>query len=260
MIRQLKEESRILARRSKELQAKLKKAPKGSLLCNKNGKYSKWFYSEKASRYSYLPKKERALAESLALKRYMQTQLEGMLKKKEAIDQCLSAINEYDVSMEFLTGCDSPYLELIQSHLDNFSEKLSAWVDKEYIANPDYPENKKFHTKKGDLVRSKSEVFIADALYLHKIPYHYEEKLELNEYGFFYPDFTICHPKTLQILYWEHFGMMDNEDYIHKAFRKLDIYALNQILPTHNLITTYESRENPLDPEVVEQIIRMYFL
>ena len=64
----------------------------------------------------------------------------------------------------------------------------------------------------------------------------------------------------MQILYWEHFGMMDNEDYTHKAFRKLEIYALNQILPTYNLITTYESRENPLNPEIVEQIIRMYFL
>lgn len=260
MIKQLQEESRLLAKRCKELQSKLKKAPKGSLLCNKNGNYSKWFYSEKDSRYSYLPKKERSLAESLAMKKYMQTQLEGMMKKKDAIDQCLSAINEYHASMELLTGCDSPYLELIQPQLNRFSEKLSAWASKEYITNPDFPENKKFHTKKGDLVRSKSEVFIADALYLHKIPYHYEEKLYLNEYGFFYPDFTICHPKTLRVVYWEHFGMMDSEDYIHKTFRKLDVYAMNQILPTFNLITTYESRDNPLDPEVVEQILRLYFL
>ena len=260
MITNLKQESRLLSRQIKELETKLKKAPKGSLHCDKNGKYSKWYYSEKESHYSYLPKKERILAEKLAMKKLMKIKLDASIKKKEAVDHCLSVYKEYDNSIDLILGRDSPYLNLIQAHLNSFPDKLSAWANEDYETNPEYPENKKFHTRKGDLVRSKSEVFIADSLYLNKIPYHYEEKLDLDEYGFFYPDFSVCHPKTLKIIYWEHFGMMDNAEYIHKAFRKLDIYALNNILPMQNLITTYETKENPLDPEVVNRIIREYFL
>ena len=67
-----------------------------------------------------------------------------------------------------------------------------------------------------------------------------------NLYLTFYPDFTIMHPKTGKLLYWEHFGLMDAPEYRDKAFRKLRIYADHGILPGINLITTYETRSHPL--------------
>ena len=53
---------------------------------------------------------------------------------------------------------------------------------------------------------------------------------------------------------------MDSEDYAHKAYRKLDIYTLNGIIPTLNLITTFETKENPIDSYVIEKIIKDFFL
>jgi len=60
--------------------------------------------------------------------------------------------------------------------------------------------------------RYKSEVFIDMALFTNNIPFRYECALELG-HSTLYPDFTIRHPKTGEICYWEHFGLMDDPSY-----------------------------------------------
>lgn len=111
----------------------------------------------------------------------------------------------------------------------------------------------------GHNVRSKSEVIIANALFMNKIPYRYECGLRFEELVF-YPDFTICHPQTLEIKYWEHFGMMNNPAYCENAFNKLKVYGNHGIIPSINLITTYETQKNPINSEQIQQIIFDYFL
>lgn len=262
MIHQLTEELRAIDQQIKDLRAELKRSPAGSICLARNGKTYKWYYKNDSSGYVYLSKKEKNLAEKLSYKKYAELELDYLLKKKAALEDCLRLYSQKSES-ESLLQQQSPYRDLILPlFADNphSTEKLSAWARSEYETNPEYPEGKKYHTRKGDLVRSKSEVFIADSLFIHKIPYHYEEKLDLGIYGIFYPDFIICHPKYMRNVYWEHFGLMDNEDYIHKAYRKLDIYTQNGIIPTINLITTFETRDNPIDPYRIEKIIREQFL
>lgn len=41
---------------------------------------------------------------------------------------------------------------------------------------------------------------------------------------------------------------------------KLRLYMSNGIIPNIQLITTYETQEEPLDPESVEKIVEHYFL
>ena len=62
------------------------------------------------------------------------------------------------------------------------------------------------------MVRSKSEVIIADILYKLGIPYVYEKKLKTRE-GAVYPDFTVRHPYEGNTYYLEHAGMLDKADY-----------------------------------------------
>lgn len=137
----------------------------------------------------------------------------------------------------------SPYYELLQSH---FSK------DK-------HPENLIHTTLAGHKVRSKSEVIIANLLYTNRIPYRYEAALTLNELTV-YPDFTILHPATQQLFYWEHFGMMDKSTYCDAACNKLKSYCYNGIFPSMQLITTYETGKTPIRSEQVQQIITQYFL
>lgn len=150
---------------------------------------------------------------------------------------------------------DSPYYPFLRPYV---AEYIDEWADENYETNLKYKENLIYKSLQGKLFRSKSEVIIANALYVNKIPYRYECLLKLPE-GAYFPDFTIKHPKTEKIYYWEHFGMMDNQEYCEKTFRKLKIYADNNIFPTINLITTYETRQVPLDSEKVQRIIDEYF-
>ena len=96
-------------------------------------------------------------------------------------------------------------------------------------------------------------------LYTSQIPFRYECALHLEDTTVF-PDFTIRHPKTGALFYWEHFGRMDDPSYYKDVFSKLQLYTSHGIIPSINLITTYETKENPLSSEVIEKIIEHYFL
>ena len=128
-----------------------------------------------------------------------------------------------------------------------------------YKKNEQYPEYKIHKTCTGEMVRSKSEAFIYTCLCNHKIPFRYECELWLGEIVF-YPDFTIRHPKTGKQYYWEHLGLMDKPEYIHRAYNKLDVYGCHGIVPTINLITTYETKGYPLSIQAIENLIKEYFL
>lgn len=96
-------------------------------------------------------------------------------------------------------------------------------------------------------------------LYTNHIPFRYECALSLGETTIF-PDFTILHPKTGDIYYWEHFGRMDEPSYYKNVAPKLQLYISHGIIPSINLITTYETQNNPLSSEIIDKIIHYYFL
>ena len=68
-------------------------------------------------------------------------------------------------------------------------------------------------TERGDLVRSKSELVIADKLHGHGIDYSYEQPLVLPNGRTRYPDFTIADHARGVTFYWEHLGMLDDPGY-----------------------------------------------
>ena len=96
---------------------------------------------------------------------------------------------------------------------------------------------KRIHkTLSGDLVRSKSEVIIANILYNHQIPFVYEKMLYASDGSCFLPDFTVSWKG--KEYYWEHLGMLDDENYNRNWSQKEQWYQ------THfpdRLITTRET-------------------
>ena len=93
-----------------------------------------------------------------------------------------------------------------------------------YLGVPKHLLNKIYSTQKGDKVRSKSEVIIANMLHANKVQYIYEKKLYYNKVDWIEPDFTITMPDGTEV-YWEHLGMIGSEDYDKTWLRKLDIYG-----------------------------------
>lgn len=85
-------------------------------------------------------------------------------------------------------------------------------------------------TENGDLVRSKSEWIIADKLKAAGIKYQYEQPLVLDGVERL-PDFTIRDEDTNTVWYWEHNGMLSDDEYRKRWARKEAAYRNAGILP-----------------------------
>ncbi len=85
-------------------------------------------------------------------------------------------------------------------------------------------------TERGDLVRSKSEVIIADKLHARGVNYAYEAPLDLDG-SVRFPDFTIQDPDAGKTFYWEHLGLLDDPAYERRWTTKLELYRRSGILP-----------------------------
>jgi len=86
-------------------------------------------------------------------------------------------------------------------------------------------------TERGELVRSKSELVIADKLHARGIDYAYEQPLVLPNGRTRYPDFTIADHARGVTFYWEHLGMLDDPGYRARWERKRDEYLKCGIRP-----------------------------
>ena len=54
--------------------------------------------------------------------------------------------------------------------------------------------------------------------------------------------------------------MMDDLSYSKNTFSKLELYNSHGLIPSVNLITTFETKNNPLNSQMIEKIIQHYFL
>jgi len=116
-------------------------------------------------------------------------------------------------------------------------------------------------TEDNTLVRSKSEVVIADKLFNRKIRYLYEERLQLEGGTERYPDFTIANDMGPPF-YWEHLGMLEVEGYRARWERKLVEYRRSGIIPHEEgggpngtLIVTRDKPNGGIDANEIARLI-----
>lgn len=249
-------ESRRLDEQINSLHSQIESLPEGKIICTPNGKGYKWYRSD-GHKSVYIPKSERKLAEQLAVKKYLQQIEVDCIQEKQAIDFYLRHHNTSKA--EGLLINKLGYQELLSPYFKPHSQEISDWMNASFEQNPKYPENKIHKTSSGNMVRSKSEVLIDMVLYTHKIPFRYECELQLGEFRV-YPDFTIMHPKTGKIIYWEHFGKMDDPKYNRNVGDRIQTYVNNGIVPSIDLIVTYETSFHPLSVDEVEKMVKEYFL
>lgn len=157
---------------------------------------------------------------------------------------------------------DSPY-KLLKYSFDNNSEivtrKTDLFANKLIDFKPSYYNRKgKYYDKKlvnytlrGEVVRSKSELIIADKLYNAGIDYQYEEELILDG-KMKLPDFTIHH--NGKTIYWEHLGMLDVDSYKKSWENKKKFYKRNNIEEGVNLLTS-EDKNGGIDSREIEKNI-----
>ncbi|MGV9141464.1 MAG: exodeoxyribonuclease V, partial [Promethearchaeota archaeon] len=129
----------------------------------------------------------------------------------------------------------------------------------ELIVRPDYvgithPEKLIHRTRKGELVRSKSEVIIANMLYSLGLSYEYEEPLYsgTDERDFRLPDFTIKYEG--EKYFWEHLGMLEIPEYRRDWDRKKKWYEENGFIDS--LIVSQDKPDGSIDSKEIEKLAK----
>ena len=116
-------------------------------------------------------------------------------------------------------------------------------------------------TARGELVRSKSEVIIADALLACGVDYYeYEKALDLGEDGIKSPDFTIEDVESGITWYWEHCGMMSDEGYRRRWEAKRAVYEKHGIVEGKNLIVSEDKLDGSIDSQEIRNLINQYLV
>jgi ATP-dependent exoDNAse (exonuclease V) alpha subunit len=121
-------------------------------------------------------------------------------------------------------------------------------------------------TRNGELVRSKSEVIVADTLYALGIEYGYEVELAMPDKTRRLPDFTI-RASNHKPVYWEHLGMLDRPGYAADWKAKQQWYAAHGILPWTDgggpdgtLVSATENLSSAgIDAQAIEALAREVF-
>ena len=251
------EEKKYLEEQIESIDLELSQIPDKNFYCAKNGNSYKWYESDgKISKC--ISKKKRAYAEELAKRKYLSLKKKDLLQEMTAIDFYLRHHNTTGKKAEDLLS-EPAYAELLSPYFKPVCQEFQEWMHMPYTRSELYPETLKCKTNAGIYVRSKSEVLIVMLLHMKKIPFRYECLLKLGETAY-YPDFTIKHPRTGKIYYWEHFGKMDVPSYSKNAFAKLQTYLNYGIVQGTNLIATFETADCPLEADMVEKMIDYYFI
>lgn len=253
---QMQQNKKILQEKINQLTKQLKDYPDGKLICCRGNNKFNWYHSIPGSK-NYIPKAQKEFASQLAYKQYLLLQLQELETEMKAIE---SYFKKYPSNNTLNTFHSHPEIQnLLSDYISSNDKHLYQWVNEPFEKNTKHQEKLIYKTASGNTFRSKSESIIALCLEKYHIPYRYECALYLDDIQLF-PDFTIYHPKTGKIFYWEHFGLMDQADYIKNVYSKLSLYSANGIHPTIHLITTFESQKDPLDISLVESLIQYHFL
>lgn len=278
--------SELLSRRAADLQNlikikehALKNAPAGSVrIVQRRNKVLQFYRKTEAGDYqgSYMPREDDALARRLVQKDYDQRALEKAKQELRLIQQFQTTLQKKSTDTAF-AALDKNRQTLVTPVTFTDEQYAELWQNQPYRKNKRHEENQQLTTDRGELVRSKSEVIIANALSASKVPYRYEfplviERVEESGRGSretsssfvnedfceFHPDFYCLNVRTRKEYAWEHFGMMDDAEYAARAAEKLALYSANGYFPGKNLIITMESKSAPISSREINRVINEY--
>jgi len=258
--------SRRLKARLKEIQTAIRilekrssASPGASLRVEKRGNTFRYFSVSTVgdTHGEFIRKKNRQRAEQLAQYDYDQKVLDLLTKLSDSLESLLS-FNIDNPDEAVLLKMHEGRLKLIKPLITPDEKLILQWMNDAPAKAVIDGNEACFETESGLLVRSKSEILIANMLHQKGIPFQYEKTLKLKG-GVVCPDFLCLDVSRRKEILWEHFGRMDDVGYAVKAVRKIDLYKRNGYVLGKNLIATFETQATPLDAGGVKREIAAYF-
>lgn len=157
-------------------------------------------------------------------------------------------------NVQWLWEKTKPQASILAQRNSNMFEQLAARENKVSIP---YVEGLIHRTKDPNLmVRSKSELIIANELISAGLKFKYEEMFKRDGHQCL-PDFTFVDLSD-EIIIWEHLGMLTVPEYKASWEKKLKFYNSIGFVEGENLFTTYDHENGSIDTteimDVIEQI------
>ena len=271
----------LLEKRLAELQNLLftkkksyEKAPQGRIRISQNGGHPEYYLvTERGSlRGKYLPHSQKTLARQLVQKDYDARLIKLLQKEITALQNYMKQTSNGRAIPELYDSLCPARRSLITPAILTNEQYAARWQDISWKGRPFASDAPYICTARGERVRSKSEVIIADTLFRYNIPYRYEFPITLKrsnsddirrDFGSsitLYPDFLCLNTRARTEFYWEHFGLMDSTEYSYNAAAKLRLYTENGILAGRNLIITMETQTEPPSIKALEKLIEEFLL
>ena len=204
-----------------------------------------------------IDKSEQKLVQALAYKNYLMKVKKFAESEYRAIKHLIDHYPDSRIE-NIYSGLRDDRKRLINPVALSDEEYAEQWMDKPYKKKAFKEGAPEFYTLKGERVRSKSEQIIADRLNYYHIPYKYECPIMVCG-EVYHPDFTILRMRDRKVLYWEHCGMMDKEDYANYAVNRFNKYAKEGIILGKDLFATFETGKYPMNTEAVDKLINAHF-
>lgn len=241
-----------------EMSRALENAPPGKLRINNNqGKhqyYQRLSPSDRSGKY--IPVSDFQLAKDLAEKEYNKCVLELAEAELKLLKKAGKS-NYENILVTAYGMVPGRIRELLDLELESNQEYGRRWASQPYKKREFREGEKVYISRRGEKMHSKSECLISGIFDDLGLFYLYERPLLLEGHmpdDPVFPDFTILDVVNRKELFWEHFGMMDNQHYVQRNMKKIMEYQRNGIKVGENLIVTFESLEDPIDLELVERL------
>lgn len=252
----IKNRSELISKTICTLEESLKGFPSGRIKIKKrkNGTY---YYLSTDGKTDQLINKNDKLISDLIQKGYLKKAL--LLLKKE--DKALKrAIGIYPTTLaedlySQLSEERKAYAKPIMVGDEEYARK---WMEMPYSRKSFKKDMPVYLTLKGERVRSKSEVIIADRLYAHGIPYKYECPLKVGK-KVIHPDFSILRLSDCSVVYHEHCGKMDDDTYMEDLAERVNDYSEAGIIQGDRLFFSFETSKKPLDVRTIDRLIDRHF-
>lgn len=148
------------------------------------------------------------------------------------------------------------FSDIARRYTDLFTPPKIVEVNNHY-----YEDGLIHRAKDGRMLRSKSEVIIANMLIDNDHgDFLYEEKLPIGD-TYKLPDFTFKDVATGSVIIWEHCGMMTNPEYRERWEAKKKLYEINGFSEDKgNLIVTYDDENGGIDSAIIQEKIDSYLM
>lgn len=246
----------LLSDSAARLEVQLMNFPNGSLNVKRQGSRC-YYYHIDNTRTIYLSV-DNELIGKLAQKAYLKQVLHSLKCEMELLEDTIkhypvfTAEEVYDILPEARRKYTTP---VVLGGIDS----VEKWINAPYDHKGFSKNAPVYITLKGERVRSKSEMIIADRLWANGIPYKYECPI-LVDGEIIHPDFTILRLSDMKVLYHEHCGMIDVQDYAEKLASRINAYNNEGIYLGDRLFLTMETSNTPLDVRVIDNLIKTHFI